>query len=74
MERFFMSRRSAIALIVKIRTSLLANKDDRPPAEAQRQQARVADLTRLLFDVRAGRISEFELSDPARMHVTVSSD
>ncbi|WP_241023712.1 MULTISPECIES: hypothetical protein [unclassified Paraburkholderia] len=69
-----MSRRSAVALIVKIRTSLLANKDDRPPAEVQRQQARAADLTRLLFDVRAGRIGEFELRDPTRMHVTISSD
>ncbi|HEV3427644.1 MAG TPA: hypothetical protein VG320_07165 [Paraburkholderia sp.] len=69
-----MSRRSAIALIVRVRSTLLAHNDDRSAAEAQRQQSRVADLTRLLFDVRAGRISVFELRDPAPMHVTISSD
>ncbi len=74
MERFFMSRRSAVALIVRVRTSLLAHNDDQPPADAQRQQARVADLTRLLFDVRAGRVSVFELKDAGSMHITISSD
>jgi hypothetical protein len=74
MERFFMSRRSAIALIVNARTALLANTDERPPDDAQHSQARVADLTRLLFDVRAGRVDEFELKEPTPMHVTVSSD
>ncbi len=74
MERFFMSRRSAVALIVRVRTSLLAQNDDPPVDNAQRQQERVAALTRLLFDVRAGRVSVFELKDPASMHITISSD
>lgn len=74
MERFFMCRRSAIALIVRARSTLLADNDDQPAAEIQRQQSRVADLTRLLFDVRAGRVSAFELQYPAPMHVTISSD
>jgi hypothetical protein len=74
MERFFMSRRSAIALIVNARTTLLANTDERLSADARHSQARLADLTRLLFDVRAGRIDEFELKEPTPIHVTVSSD
>ncbi len=69
-----MSRRSAIALIVRARSALLADTDDRSAVEIQRQQSRAADLTRLLFDVRAGRISVFELKEPASMHVTISSD
>ncbi|WP_322046946.1 hypothetical protein [Paraburkholderia sp. J67] len=69
-----MSRRSAVALIVNARTTLLANHDDRPPADTERQPSRVADLTRLLFDVRAGRVSEFEMRHPAPMYVIVSSD
>ena len=74
MERFFMSRRSAIALIVRARTTLLAGTDERLPADAQHHEALVADLTRLLFDVRAGRIDEFELKAPTPMHVTVAAD
>lgn len=74
MERFFMSRRSAIALIVNARTTLLANADERLPTGAQHHEAREADLTRLLFDVRAGRVDEFELKEPTPMHVIVASD
>jgi|GEM_PF-2039553 len=74
MERFFMSRRSAIALIVNARTTLLAKADERLPADIQHHDARVADLTRLLFDVRAGRVDEFKLKEPTPMHVIVASD
>ncbi|HKT97393.1 MAG TPA: hypothetical protein VJS30_12765 [Paraburkholderia sp.] len=69
-----MSRRRAIALIVNARTTLLASFDERPPTDAQHHEARVADLTRLLFDVRAGRVNEFELNEPTPMHVIVASD
>jgi len=68
MERFFMSRRSAIALIMNARATLLAH------ADARRHEALVADLTRLLFDVRAHRVDEFELTEPTPMHVTVAAD
>ncbi|MEM5404736.1 MULTISPECIES: hypothetical protein [Paraburkholderia] len=69
-----MSRRSAIALIVRSRKALLDDADERPSAEAERLRAAAADLTRLLFDVRAGRVSAFELNQPARMRVVVSAD
>ncbi|QBQ96897.1 hypothetical protein [Paraburkholderia pallida] len=68
-----MSRRSAIALIVKARTTLLANTQEQLSADAQHHEALVADLTRLLFDVRAGRVDEFELKAPTPMHVTVAA-
>ncbi|WP_154677993.1 hypothetical protein [Paraburkholderia nodosa] len=69
-----MSRPSAISLIVRSRQALLADADERPAAEAERLRAAAADLTRLLFDVRAGRVSVFELSEPTRMRVVVSAD
>jgi hypothetical protein len=66
MERFFMSRRSAIALIIRARKTLAAN--------APHQEALAADLMRLLFDVRARRVDAFELQEPTPMHVTVAVD
>ncbi|MCP3713951.1 hypothetical protein [Paraburkholderia sp. CNPSo 3281] len=71
-----MSRPSAISLIVRSRQALLADADadERPAAEAERLRAAAADLTRLLLDVRAGRVNVFELSEPTRMRVVVSAD
>ncbi|QGZ55368.1 hypothetical protein [Paraburkholderia acidiphila] len=69
-----MSRPSAIALIVRSRKSLLADADEHPSAEAERLRAAAADLTRLLLDVRAGRMNAFELNEPTRMRVVVSAD
>ncbi|WP_343670630.1 hypothetical protein [Paraburkholderia heleia] len=69
-----MSRPSAISLIVRSRNALLADADERPFTEAERLRTAAADLTRLLFDVRAGRVNAFELNEPARMRVVISSD
>ncbi|MEX3962633.1 hypothetical protein AB4Y42_10495 [Paraburkholderia sp. EG286B] len=69
-----MSRPSAIALIVRSRKALLDDPDERPAAAAERLRAAADDLTRLLFDVRAGRVSAFELNEPTRMRVVVSAD
>ncbi|WP_233882518.1 hypothetical protein [Paraburkholderia flagellata] len=74
MDQFFMSRPSAIALIVRSRKALLADADERPSAEAERLRAAAADLTRLMFDVRAGRVNAFELNEPTRTQVVVSAD
>ena len=74
MEQFFMSRTSAIALIVNSRKSLLADAEERMPADAQRLHAAAENLTRLLLDVRAGRVNAFELNEPTRMRVFVSAD
>ncbi|MEM5315575.1 hypothetical protein [Paraburkholderia sp. JHI869] len=69
-----MSRPSAIALIVRSRKALLADADERPAAEAERLRTAAGDLTRLLFDVRAGRLNAFKLNQPTRMQVVVSAD
>ncbi|MCP3723707.1 hypothetical protein M3I53_11270 [Paraburkholderia sp. CNPSo 3272] len=69
-----MSRPSAIRLIARSRQALLADADERPAAEAERLRGAAGDLTRLLFDVRAGRVNAFELSEPTRMRVVVSAD
>jgi hypothetical protein len=74
MDQFFMSRPSAIALIVRSRNALLTDAEERMPAEAERLRAAAADLTQLLLDVRAGRVNAFDLYEPARMRVVVSAD
>jgi hypothetical protein len=74
MEEFFMSRPSAISLIVRSRKSLLADAEERMPADAERLHAAAANLTQLLLDVRAGRVNAFELHEPARMRVFISAD
>jgi hypothetical protein len=72
MERFFMSRRSAIALLVANRKKLLADANERPAAEAQALYDSAAQLERLLLDVRACRVDTFELTQPARQ-ITISA-
>jgi hypothetical protein len=74
MERFFMPRRRAIALIVATRRQLLADADERLPGEAQPLYDAADQLERLLLDVRACRIDEFVLHHPTSIHVTVSAD
>jgi hypothetical protein len=74
MERFFLSRRSAIALIVSTRKKLLAEAGERMPAEAQPLLDTAAQLERLLLDVRACRIDTFELAYPVRVHISISAD
>lgn len=69
-----MSRPSAIGLIVRSRNALLADADERSSTEAERLRAAAADLTRLLFDVRAGRVNTFELNEPERMRVVISAN
>jgi hypothetical protein len=73
MERFFMSRTHAIALLVATRKTMLAHADERLPADARRMRDGAASLERLLLDVRAGRVEAFELLYPSPIHVTVSS-
>jgi len=74
MERFFMPRTRAIALLVATRKALLAHADERLPSDTKRVRDSAAALERLLLDVRAGRVDSFELTFPSPMHVTVSSE
>lgn len=71
MEHFFTSRPRAIALIVNARKTLLADADERPPADAWPLHDAAAELERLLLDVRAGRVDAFELAQPRPVRVTV---
>jgi hypothetical protein len=72
MERYFMSRTSAVGLLVDTRQALAANLHEKPPQEAERNQQMLQEVERLLLDVRVGRTREFELVFPSRMHVIVS--
>ncbi|GLU30444.1 hypothetical protein WKR88_01530 [Trinickia caryophylli] len=72
MEQYFMSRTSAVALLVDTRRAAVAESADKAEHEAQDRERLVKDLERLLLDVRVGRTSEFSLDFPSRIHVIVS--
>jgi len=71
MEQMFMARRSAVARIIEELRQLPAEAEVRgwSPSEVE---SRARGLERLLFDVRAGRLSEFTLpaQKPLRVFVT----
>ena len=74
MEHFFMPRRRAVALIVRVRNELLAKAAERLPVDAEPLYDTADQLERLLLDVRACRVDEFELNQPTTVHVTISAD
>jgi hypothetical protein len=71
MERYFMSRTSAVALLVDTRQALAAGLGDKSH-DAERYQRMLQDVERLLLNVRVGRTNEFHLEFPNRVHVLVS--
>lgn len=71
MERFFISRTSAVALLVDTRRALTADLHDTTMG-SERHQAMLHEVERLLLNVRVGRTREFELEYPNRMQVIVS--
>ena len=60
MEEVFTSQSSAVARIMSARQALLQNPDD-AIMSSDEKAARLERLERLLFDVRAGRTSEFTM-------------
>ncbi|MBN3765699.1 hypothetical protein [Burkholderia sp. Ac-20365] len=60
MEEVFTSQSSAVARIMSARQALLQNPDDAIMSSGEKA-ARLERLERLLFDVRAGRTSEFTM-------------
>jgi hypothetical protein len=72
MEQYFMTRTSAVALLVGTRRALRDELQDKPAHEASRTERMIQNLERMLLDVRAGRTSEFDLEYPSRVHVIVS--
>lgn len=72
MERYFLSRTSAIALLVDARQALAAELHEKPPHETQHDEQTLRDVERLLLNVRVGRTREFDLTFPQRIHVIVS--
>jgi hypothetical protein len=72
MERHFMSRTSAVALLVAARRALTAELHEKPRHDANRTEQLLTDVERLLLDVRAGRTREFDMDYPHHVHVIVS--
>ena len=70
MERYFMSRTSAIGLLVDTRQALTT--DLREKHGDERSEQLLHEVERLLLDVRVGRTREFQLEFPGRIHVIVS--
>ena len=72
MERYFMSRTSAVALLVDARRAVADGLSDKPAHEAARDEFLLKTIERLLLDVRVGRRLEFDLEYPTRLHVIIS--
>lgn len=71
-DRYFMSRTSAVALLVDTRSRLVRELNDKPSHETQRHSDLIKDVERLLLDVRIGRTREFDMIFPSNIHVIVS--
>lgn len=73
MERYFMSRTSAIALLVDTRRALAGETHETSQNNTARNQQMLQEVERLLLNVRVGRTREFDLEFPTRIHVIVSN-
>ena len=74
MEEVFTSQSSAVARIMSARQALLQNPDD-AIMSSDEKAARLERLERLLFDVRAGRTSEFTMPTAnGEVRIWVSQD
>ena len=75
MEEFFVSRSSAVARIVAARRALLKEEDEGAGLNAGERQSRLELLERLLFDVRAGRRTDFVMPTPSgQIRLLVTAD
>jgi hypothetical protein len=75
MERLFVTRARAIEKIMIRRRIVSDALDDRRTTNADALRAELAELERLLLDVRVGRAAEFVLQEPAAaLHCFVMPD
>lgn len=72
MERYFVSRTSAVAMLVDARRAIVHERDGKSTHDAPRYERLLKDVERLLLDVRIGRIREFDLEFPSRAHIIVA--
>jgi hypothetical protein len=72
MERYFMTRTSAVALLVGSCRALRDELRDKPAHEATRSERMLKNIERMLLDVRAGRAYQFDLEYPSTVRVIVS--
>lgn len=73
MERYFMSRTSAVALLVDARRAIVHEREDKAAHDAPRYERLLGEVERLLLDVRVGRVREFDLEFPSHVHVIVAN-
>ncbi len=74
MERIFLTRKRAIEKIMNRRQSLIGRSDSRDAAGGDKARDELAEVDRLLLDIRAGRVVDFILEDDPAVHVFVSPD
>jgi hypothetical protein len=72
MERYFMSRTSAVALLVDARRAITQQREDKFAHDASHYERLLGEVERLLLDVRVGRVLEFDLEFPSPVHVIVA--
>lgn len=67
-----MSRSRAVAFLMESRRAIRADLPGKTSAGAPHAETRLREVEQLLLNVRAGRIGEFDLEVPIRLHVIVS--
>jgi hypothetical protein len=72
MERFFLTRASAVAYLLGTRRATSDEIDNLRVGVADVRLQELDTLDRLLLDVRAGRVRQFRLDKPRAIEVTVT--
>ncbi|MFC0401929.1 hypothetical protein [Paraburkholderia rhizosphaerae] len=74
MERLFLTRSRAIEKIMVRRRVVSDALDDRHATDTDALRAELAELERMLLDVRAGRANEFVIHESVAQHCFVMPD
>ncbi|SEF11553.1 hypothetical protein SAMN02787142_7721 [Burkholderia sp. WP9] len=72
MERFFMTRASAIAYLLKARRAMPDEIEDLRVRDADMRLQELDAIDRLLIDVRAGRTREFRVAMPLSVEIAIT--
>lgn len=72
MERFFLGRAGAIVYLMERRRAWFAKITAASSGNVELESAQIDMIERLVLDVRAGRVREFELHHPKPVAVFVT--
>jgi hypothetical protein len=73
MERFFMSRASAVTFLLESRRAMFAKISDSAFGDVETESRELEEIDRLILDVRAGRVCVFQLKQPRAVEIFVTA-